>query len=669
MEKVFALFCFAGPFLAWGSGGNVPERSGKANIVEAGAQLKPARLGDVKLTGWIGGKAENFFRERITGDWARNVMMKEAEDAFIARKDDAGPLGLWQGEFWGKTMIGFAQMSEYKRDEELRRFVRESAGRIMSLQESDGYIGTYTNKLFLRVEPTAEERAAKRWRSKHNWNIWCRSFTALGLLEAAKATGDAKILEAGARSMLQLIGMLHDNGISITDTGTNAGMPSCTVINPMLAYYEATGDRRFLDFAEEIIAKWDRDENIPPNFFRNVDSGKSPYHWYEGAPFQFDWPKVNELLMCMQGLCDYARITGDARSLQVAEKMFRILRKHERNSIFTIGYNDRCHQASTIPTAVTETCDTVMWIVFLKKLYLMTGKAEYADELEVVYLNPFLAGMTRDGKWGNRGVRSHCRHGAAGRHAGMKYNHCCVNNIPRGFMEFAESVLAKDRDGAYRIAFYTDVEAKMGDLEIAVGGNWPVGDVAKVDVRGVPGTRLKFRKPAWSQTMLVDGKSVDAAGGWWETAVPPDGKLCCSFAFDLSPRIVPLEAKPDPQNASMPFEVRKRWLIYDKWDIMPYFHAFDLVRVMRGPLLIAKSTRTGANEDEVFGWGRARDDGSIKVEMEPLDGYDVWGAWKVSLSVTKGAGCERYFSVNACDFQSAGDSHDVCPAKTFCIFF
>jgi hypothetical protein len=151
--------------------------------------------------------------------------------------------------------------------------------------------------------------------------------------------------------------------------------------------------------------------------------------------------------------------------------------------------------------------------------------------------------------------------------------------------------------------------------------------------------------------------------------VPPDGKLCCSFAFDLSPRIVPLEAKPDPQNASMPFEVRKRWLIYDKWDIMPYFHAFDLVRVMRGPLLIAKSTRTGANEDEVFGWGRARDDGSIKVEMEPLDGYDVWGAWKVSLSVPKGAGCERYFSVNACDFQSAGDSHDVCPAKTFCIFF
>ena len=644
-------------------------------ILAAVTALEPVKLGDVKLTGWIGAKAENLFRERVTSDWARNVMMKECEDVFLARKDDAVRpdeplhLGLWQGEYWGKTMIGFAQVAVYKRDPGMIGFIRESAYRIMALQDPDGYIGTYTNKLFLKVHVDPERLRRERHVTDHNWNVWCRSFTAWGLYEAARATGDPKILEAGARSLLQLIDMLHANGISITDTGTNAGMPSCTIINPVLLFYEATGNAKFLDFAREIVGKWDRNEDIPPNFFRHVDSGLSPYHWYEGAPFQFDWPKANETLICLQGLVDYARITGDRRSFEVVEKMFDIIRTHERNAIFSVSYNDRFHEAVTIPTAVTETCDTVMWLQLLKKLYLTTGKAKYADELELVYLNPFLAGMTRDGKWGNRGVRSHSRHGAGPAQAGMKHSHCCVNNLPRGFMEFAEAELAKDADGVYRVAFYTDAEAAMGDVKVSIDGNWPVADIAKVRVTAPAGTRFRFRKPAWSKTMKVNGRDVSAVDGWWETSVAAGGGEL-AFAFDLRPQVVPLDAKPDPDNALRPYEVMSRWMICDKWDIMPYFHCRDLPRVMRGPLLLAKSTRVGATEDEVFGWGGFPAVDQIDVRAEPLERQNVWGAWRLFFHHRDDSNPNRNFcEVNACDFQSAGDSHDACPTKTFCIFY
>lgn len=630
--------------------------------------LEPVKLGDVKLTGWIGAKAENLFRERVTSDWARNVMMKECEDVFIARRDDSGELGLWQGEYWGKTMIGIARVAAYKRDLRMVEFVRQSAHRIMALQEPDGYIGTYTNKLFLKVFVDPERLRRERHVDDHNWNVWCRSFTACGLYEAAVVTGDREILRAGARSLLQLIDMLHEHGISIGDTGTNAGLPSCTVINPVLRYYEATGNARFLDFAREIVALWDRDEDVPPNFFRHADSGLSPYHWYEGAAFQFDWPKVNEMVLCLRGLLDYARITGDRRAFSVVEKMFAAIRTHERNSILTVGYNDRFHEAVSIPTAVTETCDTVMWLGLCRDLYLATGDVKYADELELVYLNPFLAGMTRDGKWGNRGVRSHCRHGAGPAQAGMRHSHCCVNNLPRGFMDFAETVLAKDGTGAYRVAFYTDAEAAMGDVKVAVSGNWPVDDVANVKVTAPAGTRIRFRKPAWSRTMVANGAAVTPADGWWETSVPAGG-VNYAFEFDLGGRIVPLEAKPDLANCNRVEEVINRWMICDKWDIMPYIHMRDLPRVMRGPLLLAKSTRVEATEDQVFGWGVLPCPEQSTVVLERLARKNVWGAWKVTLSIPRPDRPADRFEVNACDFQSAGDSHDTFPTKTFCIFY
>jgi len=633
--------------------------------------LRSTELGNVRLTGWIGHKADNLLRERVTSDWARNVMMKECEDAFLARRDDAGALGLWQGEYWGKTIIGISQVARYLGDDGLRAFVGASARRIMALQEPDGYLGTYTNKLFLKVHVDPARLAKERHVIDHNWNVWCRSFTAWGLFEAARATGDPAIREAGTRSLRQLIDMLHGHRISIVDTGTNAGMPSCTVLRPLLFYYEATGEAKFLDFAREIVAAWDRDEDVPPNFFRHADSGLSPYRWYEGAPFQFDWPKVNETLICLQGLLDYARLTGDACAFGVVEKMFGILVRHERNAIFTLGYNDRFHEASSIPTAVTETCDTVMWLQLLKMLYLATGDARYADELELVYLNPFLAGMTRDGTWGNRGVRSHCRHGAGPAQAGMRHSHCCVNNLPRGFMEFAEAELARGADGAYRMAFYTDAEMRMDGLSATVTGNWPVGDVAHVRVRAPAGTRLLFRHPSWSRTMSVNGASVVSENGWWTTSVGPTGTAEYAFAFDLSPQLVPLQARPDLENCANPREIRERWMICDRRDIMPYFHTLDLPRVMRGPLLLAKSTRAGASEDLVFGWGQVKADRAARLSLTPVAGRDVWGAW--NLKVTAPDDPENpdgaYIDVNVCDFQSAGDSHDTCPAKTFCIFY
>ena len=628
--------------------------------------LRPVPLRDVRVTGWIGAKMDNLLRERVLSDWAQNEMMKECEDVFDTKTDGDDVRGSWQGEYWGKTMLGFVRVAEYTGDCRLLDFIRASAHRMMAKQRPDGYLGTYRDPLFLTNDQ--KQVVAKYGKEDDcNWNVWCRVFTAWGLCEAGRVTGDRAIVDAAAQSLGQLIDLLHANGIDIAETGSNAGLPSCTAIRPALALYRETGERKFLDFANEIVVKWDRAEDVPPNFFRHVGSGKGVYRWFEGrADVPWNWPKANEMTSCLEGLVEHGLATDARRSLDTAVRMHALLLEHELNPIFSVGYNDTFHDAASIPTGASEPCDVMLWMMFSHDLYLATGEARYLDAMELTYLNAFLAGVDRDGKWGARLVRSHARHLSAPPQAKMRHSHCCVNNLPRGFMDVAETTLAKDRDGAYRLAFYTDAKAKMDGLEVEIVGNWPVGDVAHVKVAAARPVTMRFRIPAWSKTTSVDGKDVSAADGWWRTTVPA-GERTFDFAFDLSPRFVMSARAPDLENALRP-EVIHRWFPGSP-DLAPYYLTRPLPRLMRGPLLLAKTMRLGATEGAVFYWDRF-DPKSWSCRLTPVDSGGVtWGSWNAAFSSQLPSERNRRFAVTVCDFQSAADRAERGTEKTFSIFY
>ena len=648
-----------------------------ATAVVAADALKPVALKDVRLTGWIGAKNDRLIRERVTSDWAQNVMMKECEQAFVDKDDDSTTVGMWKGEFWGKTMLGFARVAEYTQDPKLLKFIGESCHRLMALQEPDGYLGTYRKKDFLKVtdwEAVIKERGGKcDW----NWNLWCRTFTIWGLYEAGRVTGDKSIVEGAAKSLEQIIDMLHEKKIDIVDTGCNAGLPSCTIIRPALLLHKATGKAKFLDFAKEIVSKWDRDGDVPPNFFRNADSGVSPYRWYEKKfdhARNYEWPKVNEMTNCLEGLVEYWQATNDARSFDVAKKMFDILWRDERNAVGSVGYNDRFHEAASIPSAITEPCDILVWMMLCQDLYLATGEARYADVLEASFLNAFLASVTRDGKWGMRGVRSHGRNTAAGRQSGMTHSHCCVNNLPRGFMDVAEAMLAKDADGAYRLAFYTDASAQMDDVSVEISGNWPVGDVAHVKVTTPNPVTVKFRIPGWTKTATVNGAAAEAKDGWCAVEAKR-GENWLDLAFDMEAKIVPPEKPCDVANVLNNEILRNRWHLNGKdGDLIPYFLMRDLPRLRRGPLFLAKCLAVGDTEQEVFCWGRLDSQKEVspyswKCALTPLWNPNVWGAWYAKFTPQDSEIWWQEFEVKVSDYASAGDKVEEAPVKSFSIFY
>lgn len=85
---------------------------------------------------------------------------------------------------------------------------------------------------------------------------------------------------------------------------------------------------------------------------------------------------------------------------------------------------------------------------------------------------------------------------------------------------------------------------------------------------------------------------------------------------------------------------------------------------MVGPLLLAKSRRTGATHAELMDLSTVRGQG-YAVKATPAACEGVWGAWDVELT-KPGAPTIR---TRACDYQSAGDDPYADGSVRFSIWF
>ena len=234
-------------------------------------EMSSPALRDVRLKGFPSEKMNDLFHARLTSDFAQRNVFGEARRAFVERDDDErGHGGLWRGEFWGKLMLGAARVSDYLQDPSFTRFVGAECRRLIALQDPDGYLGSYGDKELVSITDPEKTKSIYGWYPV--WNIWNRKYAMWGMLMVYKATGDREILASVERQMGQLIDMLHRRGLRLHDTGTPAmhGLPSMSILKPLVMLYGETGNRAYLDFAAEMLPDWDRDDGECPNFYRNA---------------------------------------------------------------------------------------------------------------------------------------------------------------------------------------------------------------------------------------------------------------------------------------------------------------------------------------------------------------------------------------------------------------
>lgn len=606
-------------------------------------RLRPMPLEDIDIRGEVAERAEAVTEARYLSERADSEVLQEAVDAFRNRVDDRmdNERGFWQGEFWGKWMLGAVQAARYTGSEALRSRIARGAGELIATQDADGYIGTYHDSTCGWSDDPERQRLFE-------WNVWCRKYTLWGLLEAHALLGDEAILEAARRFMDHLASQVGPGGWDIIRTGQFAGLPSTSILTPVLFLYRRSGEQRYLDYARYIVEQWSANPQGPPDLLRKGLTGEEVIHWFE---YPARWAKGYELLSCVEGMVEMYRTTGEDEYLTAAKNIFDSVARTDRNVYGGVSRDDRIAGGRYLVNTPSEICDSVYWVRLAARLLAITGEARYADEIELTLTNVLLAGPGLNPFWGLRRQLQAGAHWIAPQHCRLKTHHCCVANLPRGLYEaMSLAVLAADAGPA--VALYLPGSYRLSEGPVAGGAleidtEYPHGDTIRVKVDPPAEARfvLRLRQPAWSghATVTVDGQQVDAErqGGWLAIERTWRPGEVVELSLDMAPRVVDLPHPPEMPTRAMD-------LPYP-----PGMPGQPFRAVFRGPVALARDIRLGdaGNIHESVGLIADEDQ---RIELTPAPAPEnIRIAYTTRLRHPRMTQGDR---ITLCDFASAGNT-------------
>ncbi len=557
-------------------------------------------MNSVKILGSIGEQMNTFFENRILSDFAKREIFGEATRVFAERRDDETGIGYWRGEFWGKQAMSAARTYKYTGDEALKQFLIDNTHELLKYQDDDGYLNTYANPD--AVFPTDVEigRRVVGWDCDFNWNIWNRKYTLWGLIEIYEISGDAEILNGAVKLCDHLFAQLKRLNVNLMQTGVFDGLPSGSLLKPILKLYEITEDQKYFDFCIDLVKLWECSEGRP-NIITNALSGKPVHTWYESPS---EWAKAYEMLSCFDGLCELYRLTGTEKYLKACTMFYDSLKENEYNVIHSVGFNDKFANGSLRQNTLTEACDVIHWIRLCSELYGFTGDPKYLDDIEMAYYNPFLAASFDKIYRGARVVRSSGKNEFMNQ-MDLKYHDCCTDNMARGYLNVAENFVTYSKNKVF-LNFYTDFSAVVptenGDVKISAEGSYLKDGRVKITVDTGDKTSLNLRIPKCSKgTKITVGEKeyCPEGSGYYQIDIG-SGTTVIDIKFDWQTEI------RDFKGEVMRFdEMDYRYRRFVRVNIEYKFDDACMVwsrksTLQYGPTLLTRSKKCGNTYDEMF---------------------------------------------------------------------
>jgi len=589
--------------------------------------LTPLPLDRVTVGGRFGAVTDAITEARYLGKRAANEIVPQAVEAFRQRVDDRMEpgRGYWQGEFWGKWVLGAVDAVQYCGDGDLRERIALAVREILATQDADGYIGTYHDSAFGLQSGRVFE-----------WNVWCRKYTLWGLLAAYELLGDGVLLDAAVRLADHLAGQVGPDAADIVDTGWLAGLPSSSILVPMVHLYRHTREPRHLACARHIVERWSERDG-PPDLLRKGLSGAPVPSWF---PRPETWAKTYELLSCVEGMVELFRETGDADLLAAARNIFLSIRETDRHVVGGLSNSDMLTNSRFLVQAPMEVCDAVHWVRLALQLFRLSGDALYADEIETTAVNVFLGASGQNPFWGVRRQLLCGAHWVAPEHCGLSAHHCCVANLPRGLYQVIGAAVLRSDAGPV-VAFYLPGRFETATpsgvpLRLEVETAYPADGRVDLRLGGPEAERftLRLRVPAWSASVRLRVNDAEAPAevvdGWLSLERTWTDGDRVTLDLEMAARVVPL---PTPSGLpAQPFGA-----------------------VVRGPVVLTRDLRFGdaGSIHEPVG---LLVDGEGRLPLEPLEPPEGIAMAFAAPARTRHAEADR---ICLCDYASAGNTWDV----------
>ena len=438
-------------------------------------KLKPVDIGRVKVGGEIG--------RRIDITINNNVLVLNADKDFIRpfqkRDRTGGYIGL------GKFIDSLVRFSVYSQNEKVLNLKKHVVHEAIKTQEKDGYIGICKPDNLM-------------W---DLWDIHEMGYIILGMTGDYKYFKERQSLEAARRLAIYIIKRWSVDPSRETNGWVSTYVGTTGLEEAMLALYEQTGEKRYLDFCinHRKLADWDTD--LIQGRWGNLE-GHAYYH----------------LCHCLAQLRLH-QLHPNPVLMGQSQKTFDFLVRQDGLLIPGLcGYQECWHSNQQGFFKLGETCATAYLVRWLDEMLQIEGESIYGDIMERVIYNGLFAAQSPDG----RRLRYYSPfEGLRVYFDGDTY--CCPCNFRRIIAELP-GMLYYQRNGGLAVNLYSESSAVLGigkDVSLQVEQLTDYPNSGDVIIRLRPSRPVRFplylRIPRWCDkaniTINKDVSEMSTRGG------------------------------------------------------------------------------------------------------------------------------------------------------------
>jgi DUF1680 family protein len=498
--------------------------------------------------------------------------------------------GDWYGEHAGKWLCAAARAVQRTGDATLTANLRRVADYLVSVQEADGYLGTYAPERRFMCRQGAGPRTWDGAPGQRTWDIWVHSYLILGLLETGKALSHPAYV-AAARKIGDLCWQtLTEGGINITALGNHHGLSATVLLDPAVELYLTTREAKYLELARLILKQ--ASESTALELLPQALAGTDAAFIATGKAYQLSWNLV--------GLAKLHRATGEPSYLEAVQRVWESIRQHH----LTLGggpwggVGHRSREVFNPPTVFSpygyvETCSTFSWIQLNRELLTLTGEAKYADEIEKSAYNDLLGAQSPGGdNW--------CYYSFPnGRRVFTTYWRCCKSSGPWALEELPPLAYSLTANGNIALNLYGPGQAVLstphaGSVELDQITRYPFDGTIRITVKPERSARyaILLRIPAWAEGASVQINDTPLSGPLTPNSYVPVERLWQDG--DVITLQLPMPPKLHRQVNRNVQESRAP----DGSPVSQEVLRFDYVAITRGPLVYSTSLIDGFKMEE-----------------------------------------------------------------------
>ena len=526
-----------------------------------------------------------------------------------------------------KVMEGVAYLLMLEKDAELERKMDEIIDVIAAAQAPDGYL--YEHHILpenLR-NPSNNGGAGKHPYSnvKSSHELYNMGHMYEAAIAYYQATGKRKWLDVAEKNA-QHINKVFFEG----DAAYNGGKPTMEAPGheeielALVKMYQATGKKLYLDMAERFINIRGQKRNAKQSYMQ------------QHLPVREQTEAVGHAVRATylySAMADIVAVKGDKTLLPALDAIWHDIvdrKMHITGGLGAVPGIEGFGPAYALPNRDTynETCSAIGNLLFNYRMFLMSGDAKYVDVAEVALYNNILAGVNLKGDkffYVNPLQANHHKifnHGHAGRSHWFG-TACCPSNLARLIPQLSGMVYSHTDSDIY-CSFYigssTEVALKGGKVKLQQTTEYPFDGKVTIDVKPLAKSKkftLWVRIPSWLNEKFVPGELYYYADGKQPNyTLTVNGEAATTKAVNGYVAIERKWHKGDKVELTLPMELR-------------YTKAIEKVEadrnrlcLTRGPLVLCAEEID--NEHDVVGYflskGYATKSDMAKFEAGELKG-------------------------------------------------